>query len=260
VTTDIRGRITYYSPGAEQLLGHPADAMLGQRGADFYRGGVEEARALMQRLRAAGQLRNYETALRARDGRWVEVSSSLSLLRDMHGTAVGTLAVFKDITEQKRAEEALRESEVRYRTLFEECTDAIVINTPEGKVIDVNQAFLDLFGYTRDEVMCINVGEHYAHPADRVRFRQELAHKGWVKDFEVTLRRRDGTEMDCLLTSTAWRAKDGAILGFQGIIHDITERKRAEEELRLAKEAAEEGRQLVEQLSRVAIAMQTSRE
>jgi PAS domain S-box-containing protein len=257
-TTDIRGRITYYSPGAEQLLGYRADEMVGQRGADFYRGGVEEARAIMQRLRAEGQIRNYETALRARDDRWVEVSSSLSLLRDMNGAVVGTLAVFQDITERKRAEEALRESEERYHTLFEECKDAIVINTPEGKIVDVNQAFLNLLGYTRDEIMEINVGEHYAHLADRVRFRQELEHKGGVKDFEVKLRKKDGTEMDCLLTSTAWRAKDGSILGFQGIIRDITERKRAQEELRQAKEAAEEGRQLLDQLYRIAIAMQTS--
>jgi PAS domain S-box-containing protein len=258
VTTDIRGRITYYSRGAEQFLGYRADEMLGQRGADFYRGGVKEARAIMEQLRTEGQIRNYETALRARDDRWVEVSSSLSLLRDMNGTVVGTLAVFKDITERKRVEEALRDSEERYRTLFEECKDAIVINTPEGKIVDVNQAFLTLFGYTRDEIMEINVGEHYAHLADRSRFRHELEQKGAVKDFEVTLRKKDGSEMDCLLTSSAWRAKDGSILGFQGFIRDITERKRAQEELRLTKEAAEEGRQLLDQLYRVAISMQTS--
>jgi PAS domain S-box-containing protein len=257
-TTDIRGRITYYSPGAEQLLGYRADEMLGQRGADFYRGGEEEGRAIMQRLRAEGQIRNYETTLRARDGRWVEVSSSLSLLRDMNGSVVGTLAVFQDITVRKRAAEAVRESEERYRTLFEQSRDAIVINTPDGKVIDVNQAFLNLFGYTRDEIVEINVGEHYVHLADRLRFRQELEHTGGVKDFEVKFRKKDGAEMDCLLTSTAWRAKDGSILGFQGIIRDITERKRAQEELRLAKEAAEEGRQLLDQLYRVAISMQTS--
>jgi PAS domain S-box-containing protein len=240
VTADVHGRVTYWSPGGEELFGFRAEEVLGQRAATYYRGGVEEARAFMQRLQAEGHIRSYETAFRAKDGRWMEVSSSLSLLRDASGTVIGTLAIYKDMTERKRAEEALRESEARYRTLFEECKDAIVINTPEGKAVDVNHAFLDLFGYTRDEIMGINVREHYVHPADRVRFRQELEHNGAVKDFEAKLRKKDGTEMDCLLTSTAWRAKDGSILGFQGIIRDITERKRAQEELRLAKEAAEE--------------------
>jgi PAS domain S-box-containing protein len=240
VTTDVQGRITYWSPGAEEISGYRAEEVLGQRAATYYRGGLGEAQAVMQRLQADGRIRNYETALRTRDGRWMDVSSSLSLLRDAGGAVVGTLAIYKDMTERKRAEEALRESEERYRTLFEECNDAIVINTPEGRVVDVNQAFLHLFGYTRDEVMQINVREHYAQPADRVRFRQELEHKGAVKDFEVKLRKKDGTEMDCLLTSTAWRAKDGGILGFQGILRDITERQRAQAELRLAKEAAEE--------------------
>ena len=240
VTADVHGRVTHFSPGAEELLGYRAEELLGTRAVDYYRGGLEEARAFMQRLRVEGRIRNYETALRTKDGGWVEVSSSISLLREVRGVVIGTLAIYKDMTEHKRAEAALRESEEKYRTLFEECKDAIVINTPEGKVVDVNQAFLNLFGYTRDEGMEINVREHYIHPADRVKFRQELEHKGAAKDFEAKLRKKDGTEIDCLLTSTAWRAKDSSILGFQGILHDITERKRAQEELRLAKEAAEE--------------------
>ena len=240
VTADVHGRVTYLSPGGEELFGYRAEEVLGQRAATYYRGGVEEARAFMQRLQAEGRIRSYETAFRAKDGRWMEVSSSLSLLRDVHGAIIGTLAIYKDMTEHKRAEEALRESEAKYRTLFEECKDAIVINTPDGKVVDVNQAFLHLFGYARDEVMQMNVREHYAQPADRSRFRQELEQKGAAKDFEAKLRKKDGTEMDCLLTSTAWRAKDGSILGFQGLIRDITAHKRAQEELRLAKEAAEE--------------------
>ena len=239
VTTDVHGRITYFSPGGEELSGYRAEEVLGRHAADFYQS-VEEVVALMQRLQAQGRIRSYETALRTKDGRWMAVNTSLSLLRDARGAIVGTLAIYKDMTERQRAEEALRESEARYRTLFEECKDAIVINTPEGKAVDVNQAFLNLFGYTRDEIMEINVREHYAHPADRSRFRQELEHNGAVKDFEAKLRKKDGTAMDCLLTSTAWRAKDGSILGFQGLIRDITAHKRAQEELRLAKEVAEE--------------------
>src|SRR5262249_25136635 len=109
-TTDISGRITYWSPGAEELLGYRAKEAFGLTGAGFYRGGLEEARAVMRRLRAEGRIRNYETVLRTQEGRWVEVSSSLSLLRDARGARLGTLAVIKDMTEHKRVEAALRQA------------------------------------------------------------------------------------------------------------------------------------------------------
>ena len=258
VTTDVHGRVTYWSPGAEELSGYRAEEMLGQRSADYYQGGLQEAQAIMQRLRAEGHLRNHEMAIRLKAGGWMAASSSISLLRNASGAVVGTLAVYKDVTEHKRAEEALRESEERYRTLFAESRDAIVVNRPTGEFIDFNQAALDLFGYTRDELARLKAQDLYVDPGIRDRFRQEIERTGAVQDFALTCRRKDGAEIDCLLTSTAWQARDGKILGYQGIIRDITEHKRAQEELRLAKEAAEEGRQLVEQLYRLAISVQTS--
>ena len=110
VTTDVSGRVTSWSPGAEELLGYRAKEAFGLTGTGFYRGGLEEARAVMRRLRAEGRIRNYETVLRTKDGCWVEVSSSLSLLRDASGARIGTLAVIKDMTDHKRAEAALRQA------------------------------------------------------------------------------------------------------------------------------------------------------
>jgi PAS domain S-box-containing protein len=124
--------------------------------------------------------------------------------------------------------QALRESEEKYRTLFEDSRDAIYISTPAGAFIDVNQATLDLFGYTRQEMMRLNTQEVYVEPADRPRFQRAIEHAGSVRDFEVKLRKKDGREMDCLIAATVQRAKDGGILSYQGIVRDITERKRAE--------------------------------
>jgi PAS domain S-box-containing protein len=104
VTADVHGRVTYCSPGTEELLGYRAAEILGTHAVEYYRGGLEEARAFMQRLRVEGRIRSYETVMRTKDGRWVEVSSSLSLLRDTRGVVIGTLAIYKDMTEHKRAE------------------------------------------------------------------------------------------------------------------------------------------------------------
>jgi PAS domain S-box-containing protein len=140
---------------------------------------------------------------------------------------------------RKRAEEALRDSEEKFRTLFEGSRDAIHINTREGEFMDLNKSALDLFGYTREEFMKLKAQELYACPEDRSNFQQEIEKRGFVRDYEVKFRKKDGTEMDCLLTTTMWRSKDGKILGYHGINRDITERKRAEEVARESKEFVE---------------------
>jgi len=125
--------------------------------------------------------------------------------------------------------QALRKSEQKYRTLFEDSRDAIFISTPAGQFLDVNQAMLDLFGYTRTEITSLDAGQVYINPIDRAGFQQAIEHTGSVRDYEVKLQQKDGTVMDCLLTATVRRADDGHILAYQGIVRDITERKRAQQ-------------------------------
>ncbi len=144
-----------------------------------------------------------------------------------------------EITERKQAEEALKESEEKYRTLFEESRDTVYMTSREGEYVGINQVGLDLLGYTKEEIMSINVEDTYADPEERLIFQQEIEQKRFVKDYEIKLRKKDGTKIDCLLTSTVRRANDGRILGYHGIVHDITERKQAEEELKKSKEMLE---------------------
>jgi len=152
--------------------------------------------------------------------------------RDEKGDVVGIIGFSEDITERKKAEEALQESEEKYRTLFEDSRDAAYIATREGKLVEVNQSFLDLFCITREEIPDLNVRQLYVNPDNRQSFQKQIEKKGSVKDFEVKLCKKDRTEMDCLLTSTVWLAYDGSILGYQGIVRDITAHKKAEQALR----------------------------
>jgi len=134
-------------------------------------------------------------------------------------------------TERKQAEDTLRESEEKYRTLSEQSKDAIFITTRKGELSYINQSFLDLFGYTRKEIINLKAQETYVNPNDRSMFRQEIEQNRSVRDFEVKLRKKDGTEMHCLITATVRRANDGSIVGYQGIIRDITEKKLFEAQL-----------------------------
>ncbi len=143
----------------------------------------------------------------------------------------GALRLGEDITGGRQTEEELRTSVRQYRTLFEDLRDAIYIASREGNYIDVNPAFLDLFGYSREEIRDLNALGAWVNPEDRSTFLRELERQGSIKEFEAKVRRKDGTQIDCLLTSTALYDDDGTVIGSQGVIRDITEMKRGQEEL-----------------------------
>jgi len=120
----------------------------------------------------------------------------------------------------------------RYRELFESSRDAILVTTRHGDIVDVNPAALELFGWSREEMRALNFSQLYADLADGQRFVAEIERNGSVRDFAVKLRGQDGREMDCLVTATVRRGPDGSISGYQGIIRDISQQKRALERLR----------------------------
>lgn len=124
----------------------------------------------------------------------------------------------------------LEESERKYRALFEDSNDVIFITSPEGRMLDMNPAGLQLFGYSREETMAMYAIDYYANKEDHRRFLQEIEKQGVVKDFELRLRKKNGAHIECLLTATIRRADDGSVLAYQGIVRDITNRKRAERE------------------------------
>ncbi len=130
-----------------------------------------------------------------------------------------------EIATRKRAEEALKESAIQYRTLFEESIDGVYSVLRDGTMTDANQSFCELFGYTKEGMIGKDIRELYLDPADRPRFQKEIERKGFVKEYEVRWRKRDGTEVDCVLTSSVHFAKDGSIVGYRGIVRDMTERK-----------------------------------
>jgi len=132
--------------------------------------------------------------------------------------------------------EALRQSQDRYRSLFEDSKDAIFLTSREGRFLDVNQAGLDLFGYSRQELKGLTVLQLYANPDDRARFQKAIEEAGAVRAYETKFRKKNGTEIDCTLTSSVERTADGTVLGYQGIIRDVSELKRATELLKAERE------------------------
>jgi len=139
----------------------------------------------------------------------------------------GTIHVVRDTTDRRIAEE-------KYHLLFEQMQEGVFVATPEGKLLDCNDAFIRMLGHTsREELMALNVdAELYASHEQRDVFRREVELHNYVRNFEVTLRRKDGTLLTAMESSFATRNAAGKIERYQGFLLDMTEKKRAEDEIR----------------------------
>lgn len=137
-----------------------------------------------------------------------------------------------DVTDQQKAIEALRASEEKYRTLFEEFKDLLYITTPEGRMLDINPAGVELLGYSsKEDVLKVRAQDLYNDPADREKFRKKIDRDGYIRDFETVIKRKDGERMPILLTASAMRDDKGRIVAYRGIAHDLTEYKNLERQL-----------------------------
>ncbi|MEN9938581.1 MAG: hypothetical protein RLZZ387_5160 [Chloroflexota bacterium] len=130
--------------------------------------------------------------------------------------------------------EQLVASESRYRALFESMQDAAYLSAPDGRLLDINPTFVELFGYdSREALLATTADELYLNPLDRQRFQQLIEQHGQVRDLEVLARRRDGQLRVVVESAAALRGAGGAIVAYRGFLQDITERKLAEERLEL---------------------------
>ena len=123
----------------------------------------------------------------------------------------------------------------RYRSLFEQSRDAIAIAEEDGTIIDANQALSDLFDCPKARIIGRNALDTWADPSERQAWQREMTRHGSVTDYEFRARKPDGSLIDCLLSSTLLRKKDGSIV-YQSIVRDISERKRDRKALRESEE------------------------
>jgi len=139
----------------------------------------------------------------------------------------GTIHIVRDITERRSAEE-------RYRLLFEQVQEGVYVATPTGRLLDCNDAFVHMLGYSqRGELLTLNLDEDIRVDAgQREAFRKDIEEHNYVRNFEVTMRRKNGTLLLSAESSFATRDAAGRIERFQGFVLDVTEKRRTEDEMR----------------------------
>ncbi|MCP4703496.1 MAG: PAS domain S-box protein, partial [candidate division Zixibacteria bacterium] len=155
-----------------------------------------------------------------------------SITKDNNGKIIGVLSSGADITERKHAEEALRISEKRQRSLLANLPVGVYRATPDGKLLTANPAMVEMFGYdSEEELRKIPISDLYLDPRKRQKLISRLTDEGMVTNFEVYLLRKDGNKIWVAASVRAVNDESGEIRHLDGILQDITDRKTAEEEL-----------------------------
>jgi len=212
----------------DHILGREFFSLIGKPDEEF----LEE---MVMRGEGMGEKVCTEMSLHTPQGQIKASEVCIAPTRSEDGR-IKTYAYIRDITERKKFEKELKESEEKFRNLFERVRHGLFISTKEGHFLDCNQAMWGLLGYQdKEEFLKIDIlKDLYVNPEDRETFMEQVENLGFIKDFEVEFKKKKGERITVLLTATAKRDETGTIIGYEGLNIDITDRKKMERELREA--------------------------
>ena len=233
VTIGQDGKITDVNHATESVTGFPREALVG---ADFteYFTEPEKAREGYKQVFAEGFVTDYPLTIRHREGRLVDVLYNASVYRDMQGNVLGVFAAARDITERKRANEDLRKAVAYNRSLIESSLDPLVTISSDGAITDANAATENVTGLPREVLVGTDFSDYFTDPEKAREGYRKVFREGSVQDYALEIRHRSGKVTPVLYNASVYRDDAGAVVGIFAAARDITERKRAEEDLRKA--------------------------
>jgi len=237
ITALSDGRFIDVSNAFLKLMGCNRDEIVGHTSVETGFITPEDRALFFQEMDEKGRIENYEMNFRMKGG--VLRHGLFNAVKISLGNEMYLLTVMTDITERKNAEEALRLSEVRYRQLYESMMDGFVSGNLRGYGIEANDAFLNMLGYSREELHSLNykkITPKKWHAVDKIIMKEQLLTRGYSDVFEKEFIRKDGTVFPVELRTTLLRDEDGNSIGFWSIIRDITKRKQSEEPLAKSQE------------------------
>ena len=239
---DRNGVVQRVNQAECELLGLDRAQMVGRPVWEFVAPEARETsrRAVARKIAGEQALAPFLREYLRGDGTQVMVEIHERLIRDAQGNVTGIRSALLDVTARHRAEQALQESEARYRNLFENVPIGIYRTTPGGRILMANPALVQMLGYSSFEELATRNLEHegFDPSYDRREFRAALEGGGEIKGCEALWRRRDGARIAVRENARAVRAGDGTVLYYEGTVEDVTDRKRAEEALEQVKLAA----------------------
>ncbi len=223
VTISADGKITDVNEATIKVTGVPREQLIG---TDFSTYFTEPAKARegYQQVFAQGFVTDYPLTIRHQDGRLTDVLYNASVYKDTNGNVLGVFAAARDVTVQKQASQYAR-------SLIESSLDPLVTISPDGKITDVNEATIRVTGVPRAQLIGADFSNYFTEPEKAREGYQQVFAKGFVTDYPLTIRHKDGRLTDVLYNASVYKDTRGSVLGVFAAARDVTARKRIEEEL-----------------------------
>ena len=218
VTISPEGKITDVNEATIKVTGMPRTQLIGTDFSDYFTE-PEKARQGYRQVFEKGFVTDYPLTIRHKHGGLVDVLYNASVYRDVNGAALGVFAAARDMTAQRQASEYAR-------SLIEANLDPLVTISPEGKITDVNEATIKVTGIPREQLIGTDFSNYFTEPGKAQEGYRQVFEKGFVTDYPLTLRHRDGKLVDVLYNASVYRDVSGKVLGVFAAARDVTDSKR----------------------------------
>jgi len=230
MTTDPVGIITDVNQQMVALTGCTREELIGTPFKDFFTDPARAEEGIRLVLRE-GRVTNYELTAKSRDGRTTLVSYNASTFRDAAGKLQGVFAAARDITEQKKLEQQLRDSQAYNRGLIEASVDGFITVDPSGTISDVNEQMCRMSGFSREELIGTPFADYFQDSDRATAGVKETFEKGVVTEYVLTLARRSGSPLRVSFNASVFRDPSGDVRGIFASARDITEQARLQAQL-----------------------------
>src|SRR5437867_266950 len=230
MTTDPVGRITDVNQQMEALTGCTRDELIRTLFKNYFTDPKLAEDGIRQVLRD-GKVTNYELTALSKDGRTTVVSYNASTFRDAAGKLQGVFAAARDITEQKKLEQQLRDSQAYNRGLIEASVDGLVTVDPDGTITDVNEQMCRMTGFGREELIGTPFADYFVDAERATLGVNETFSKGVVTDYVLTLATRDARQRRVSFNASVFRDPSGTVRGIFASARDITDQARLQSQL-----------------------------
>ena len=235
IAITLNGIVTDWNPGAERMLGYLRGEMIGQPISRIIPPDrLGEPNRSLQRLIGGDQVVRHETVRVRKDGKEIHVALTVSPLRDKQGKVIGDSAIFRDISERKTIEDALRRSEAGFRSLVHNAPYGILRTKPDGRIVQANPAMVRMLGYASEqEMLALNMARDvYRRPEERAEATAWTGKQDSVQGVELEWRRKDGSMFAVRCDTHVVMGAEGYLEFLETFVEDVTERREMELQLR----------------------------